>query len=261
MIPQRYIQEWKSSAPWQHEAQVEQDLVIARVMIAIFSNDFLKEHLAFRGGTALHKLYLSPQVRYSEDVDLVQIKPGGVGAILDALKETISFFTQQPKVKIKANNNIVIFKFDSEILPVMPMRVKVEINCREHFSVLGFKEYHFTVKNSWFSGSCHIKTFELEELLATKLRALYQRKKGRDLFDLYYALSQKKIDSQKLLSCYREYMKREVSPSSREFILNMEEKMRNSEFIGDIYGLLRPGVEYDNETAYQLVKSTLLEKI
>jgi predicted nucleotidyltransferase component of viral defense system len=65
MIPRRYIEEWKAIAPWPNDAQVEQDLVIARTLVEIFSDALLKKSLAFRGGTALHKLYLLPQVRYS----------------------------------------------------------------------------------------------------------------------------------------------------------------------------------------------------
>jgi len=65
MIPQRYIEEWKISAPWPNDAQVEQDLIIARALVEIFSDDMLRESLAFRGGTALHKLYVQPQARYS----------------------------------------------------------------------------------------------------------------------------------------------------------------------------------------------------
>ena len=65
MIPQRYIEEWKIYAPWPNDAQVEQDLIIARALVEIFSDDMLRESLAFRGGTALHKLYVQPQARYS----------------------------------------------------------------------------------------------------------------------------------------------------------------------------------------------------
>ena len=74
MIPQRFILEWKSVAPWTNEAQVEQDLVISRALVEMFSSPLIRESLAFRGGTALHKLYIRPQVRYSEDIDLVQIQ-------------------------------------------------------------------------------------------------------------------------------------------------------------------------------------------
>ena len=79
MIPQAYIIEWSNNVPWSTNEQVEQDLVICRALVAIFNDDFLAENLAFRGGTALHKLFLSPQQRYSEDIDLVQIKAAPFG--------------------------------------------------------------------------------------------------------------------------------------------------------------------------------------
>ena len=57
MIPQAYITEWSNFVPWQSNEQVEQDLVICRALVAIFQDSFLADNLAFRGGTALHKLY------------------------------------------------------------------------------------------------------------------------------------------------------------------------------------------------------------
>jgi predicted nucleotidyltransferase component of viral defense system len=72
--------------------------------------------------------------------------------------------------------------------------VKVEINSREHFAVHGFKRVPFSVSSRWFEGQSEISTYELDELLGTKLRALYQRKKGRDLFDLAAALEHEDAD-------------------------------------------------------------------
>lgn len=67
MIPRDYITEWRAHAPWVQDIQVEQDLVISRALVAIFSYPLLREALAFRGGTALYKLHLKPAARYSED--------------------------------------------------------------------------------------------------------------------------------------------------------------------------------------------------
>ena len=92
---------------------MEQDLIISRALIAIFSDGFLKENLAFRGGTALHKLYLNPAPRYSEDIDLVQIKAGPIKPILDQIEEVITFFEEKRSVKQKANNNTILYKFIS----------------------------------------------------------------------------------------------------------------------------------------------------
>ena len=69
MINRTAITQWNKIVPWNDNAQVEQDLIISRALVAIFSDKFLASQLAFRGGTALHKLYLSPQPRYSEDID------------------------------------------------------------------------------------------------------------------------------------------------------------------------------------------------
>jgi hypothetical protein len=78
--------------------------------------------------------------------------------------------------------------FRSEILPTQPLRLKIEINTREHFSVLGHQRRPFRVASPWFTGDADIVTYQPDELCATKLRALYQRSKGRDLFDLARAL-------------------------------------------------------------------------
>ena len=100
MIPQSYITAWRKKAPWQEDFQVEQDMVIERALIEIYNEPFLKERLAFRGGTALHKLYLSPAARYSEDIDLVQIKAESFGPVIDKLRETL-FFLGTPVRKQK----------------------------------------------------------------------------------------------------------------------------------------------------------------
>src|SRR6056297_1090460 len=133
MIPKPNIAKWQEQAPWRDFAQVEQDLIISRALIAIFSDDFLKENLAFRGGTAIHKLYLHPAPRYSEDIDLVQVKEGAIGDILDKIDEAIDFFDERRRVKQKANNNTITYKFISEHEEI-PLRLKIEINCREHFN-------------------------------------------------------------------------------------------------------------------------------
>ena len=263
MIPQAYITEWRHHVSWQTNEQVEQDLVISRVLVEIYSNEWLATRLAFRGGTALHKLYLLPARRYSEDIDLVQIKAGPLGEILDHLRKAVSFLGE-PIVKPKGNGSQLISRFDSEIPPVVRLRLKVEINTREHFSVMGLIKVPFEVNSRWFTGSCDITTYTLEELLGTKLRALYQRKKGRDLYDLYEALRKMhQPNIEDILRCYREYMRFSVEypPSRKNFLHNLKEKMNDPEFAGDTTALLRPETEYKPVVAYDLIKKALIEKI
>src|SRR5262245_30058626 len=188
MIPRAHITAWRAEAPWATDAQVEQDLVISRALVEIFSDALLADALAFRGGTALHKLFFRPPARYSEDIDLVQVRAEKIGPVVEALHARLDPWLGKPTWKQSEGRFTLVYRFDSEGLPVTRMRLKVEINTREHFAVHGHIRHALRVENPWFSGESEIVTFELEELLGTKLRALYQRKKGRDLFDLARAV-------------------------------------------------------------------------
>ena len=264
MIPRRYIEEWREFAPWPENGQVEQDLIIERALIEIFSDPFLNENLAFRGGTALHKLFLKPQARYSEDIDLVQIKPGPIKPILVAIRERLAgFLGTKRNIESSIHNHTATYRFETEIAPIIRMRLKIEINCREHFTVLGLQQVPFKVDNGWFKGECMINTYHIEELLGTKLRALYQRRKGRDLFDLDFALSKIEMNIDNLVQCYKEYINFSdgVSPTQKMFVANMEEKIQDDEFRNDIFTILRPGVEYDNDLAYKEISEKIISFI
>ena len=106
-------------------------------------------------------------------------------------------------------------------------------------------------------------TYHFEELLGTKLRALYQRKKGRDLFDLYIALQRKDVDVDKVLQCYKKYMEFVVdkAPSYKQFVNNMQEKMSDPEFTNDMQSLLRPGITFNASDAYPLIYETFIDRM
>lgn len=261
MIPLAAITEWTNTVPWRDLRQVEQDLIICRALIAIYSDEFLSSRLAFRGGTALHKLYLSPQARYSEDIDMVQVVSEPIKPTIDRLREVLSFLGV-PSIKQKRNNNTLVFKIDSTDIPVVTLRLKVEINCREHFSILGFEKVDFSITNQWFTGSCQITTYKLDELIGTKVRALYERRKGRDLFDLYKALQNENLNTDNVLNCFKEYMTREgKKPTYALYASNMEEKIANDEFLGDTTSLLRPDEIYNTKEAYEIVKAQIIDKL
>jgi predicted nucleotidyltransferase component of viral defense system len=261
MIPKSAIIEWHKTVPWQSNEQVEQDLIICRALVAIYQDEFLSKRLAFRGGTALHKLYLSPQPRYSEDIDLVQVNPEPIKPTIDRLREVLSFLGE-PSVKQKRNNNTIIYKVESSIPPVSTIKLKIEINCREHFHVHDFETVHFKVESQWFSGECDILTYPLNELVGTKVRALYERRKGRDLFDLHRALQDERLDTDDVMDCFLQYMDNEgKKPSHALYTSNMDDKLANAEFLGDTNNLLRPGTEYDPVKSYRIVKEKLIDKL
>lgn len=240
MIPHANIVAWRLNAPWSTDSQVEQDLVLCRALIEIFSDPEISSKLVFRGGTALHKLFINPPGRYSEDIDLVQVTPHPIGSTFERLRAILNPWLGAPRYKQNEGRAVLIYRFESEVPPITPMRLKIEINTREHFQLLGLQKKYFSMNNPWFRSSIEITTFFLEELLATKLRALYQRKKGRDLFDLSCALSFfPEIDIQKIIMCFKEYMSFEGHQVTRKQFENcLTAKLQDFSFINDIKPLL-----------------------
>lgn len=105
--------------------------------------------------------------------------------MMRALHEVLNAWLGEPRTKQTEGRVTFLYRFESEDSPPIPLRLKVEINSREHFSVHGFTPLSFAVSSRWFEGACKVTTYRLEELLGTKLRALYQRRQGRDTARLF----------------------------------------------------------------------------
>ena len=262
MIPKADIVAWRRFAPWVNDAQVEQDLIISRALVAIFQSPILAERLAFRGGTALHKLYFDIPRRYSEDIDLVQIIPAPIGQVIDALQEVLNGFLGAPRRKQTEQSVILTYRMKSEGPPVVQMRLKVEINTREHFVVEGYQKQPFAVQSRWLKGDSEITTYTLEELLATKLRALYQRRKGRDLFDLWLGVTEGKAEAGRIIHIFEQYMKNEgQAVNNMRYEKNLQEKLRHRGFLSDLNPLLPAGATYDVQEACMLIKREIIDKL
>ncbi|MCC7035501.1 MAG: nucleotidyl transferase AbiEii/AbiGii toxin family protein [Acidobacteria bacterium] len=258
MIPFDYITEWRAEAPWVDDAQVEQDLVISRALVEIFRHPVLAESVALRGGTALAKLHLRPPARYSEDIDLVQTTAEAAGPMMDALRSVLEPWLGRAKWKQGEGRITFYFRFTAESSPV-PLRLKVETNTREHFAIYGLRKAPFAVSSRWFEGACDIQTYELDELLGTKLRALYQRKQSRDLFDLEIALTRLPVDPQRIVSAFLQYMEHEGHPITRAQVeRNLALKMRDGAFLADLSPLLASGEAWAPVNAETLVSQRLV---
>ncbi len=205
MIPLNFITQWQQMTPWSLQSQVEQDLVLSRALISLYQHPEIKKALAFRGGTALNKLYCRSQARYSEDIDLVQVNNKPIGSVMTAIRESLDPWLGQARWKQTPRSVKFIYRFQSEDQPSVPLRLKIEINTIESFSMLGFIGKSYQVDNRWFSGEAMIKTYALEELMGTKFRALYQRAKGRDLYDLWMAITELGVDCGKVVDIFKHY--------------------------------------------------------
>jgi predicted nucleotidyltransferase component of viral defense system len=254
MIPHDFVTEWRAHAPWVSDLQVEQDLVISRALVELFARPAIAEGLAFRGGTALYKLHLRPAARYSEDIDLVQVVGGPIGPLLREIHAALDPWLGEPRWKQGEGRVTLVYRFESEGPPALPVKLKVEINTREHFTVFGHRDRRFEVASRWVSGTAGILTYELDELLGTKLRALFQRRKGRDLFDLAHALRSGEVMPKRVVEAFSRYMAEEENRVTRAvFERNLAQKRRDPIFAGDITPLLAPGYRWDMETAMEAV--------
>lgn len=260
MIPRNFIEAWRKEVPWTSVDMVEQDLILSKAITDIYNNEFLQKRLAFRGGTAIYKLYVNPPARYSEDLDFTQVNPEELRPTCDEIRDVLSWIDEQPAFKQKGDNFTFHFKYLSE--EGATKKVKVEINCREHIAVYGTVAKEFKFENPFHSASALVTTFELEELLASKLRALYQRRKGRDLFDLWYVNEKTDIDTDKILAAFPAYIQDTSKRiTSKIFLQNLRQKRTNKLFLEDIGPLLNPSIEYEQEKAFDWIASALIEKL
>jgi predicted nucleotidyltransferase component of viral defense system len=248
LIPLSHIQEWSAVAPWPDSRQIEQDLIISRALCDLFNSPALAGAVAFRGGTAIHKLLFDRPLRYSEDIDLVQIRPEPIGDTIDAIRDALGWLGKCNREQAGHSTHLV-FKFAPEAEPETRLKLKVEINTREHQNLFALRKYPFSMESRWHQAQTDIVSFEPEELFGTKLRALLQRRKNRDLFDLDLGLTQLSMDLGKIIASFEHYLALEGNPISRAVAeQRMLEKFTRS-LTEDIAPLLPSGVRFEENDA------------
>lgn len=257
MIPGAAIAEWARTHPWGDQDQVEQDLLLSRAICAISEHPYLGSELVFRGGTALHKVHLPESLRYSEDLDYVRVTAGGIGPLTGALSDlgrSLGFdvrtrVSQHPKVYWRAVSETGL-----------PLRLKIEVNTHERSPALLHIRLPHAVDSGWWSGHADVLTFQPAELVATKVRALYQRSKGRDLFDLWLALDHLGLPPCDILAAFAPY--RPAGLTAAKSIANLEAKVQDRSFRADLDPLVtRAPDDYDVDSAASRVIDHLLSRL
>jgi len=232
--------------------------------------------VAMRGGTLLHKVRLAPAARYSEDIDLVvvgdrpegHVKKGLIRVLEDVLGKPITFSWDQ--VFLTLRNRVQpsrILRLNYEVPPaaaLAPLAVKIEANVNERQPFLPLQEDRFGFD---FRDEHHfvpIIGYDLAELLGTKMRALFQRDKGRDVFDLYWALlhSNPSVITANVIKAFEHYLRREKTvPRRGDFLRAMDRRMANRGFRQDIAPLLRRGIIFNIDEARTVVQEQLLNQL
>lgn len=261
--------------PWPELHQVEQDLLLCRAMVAIFDDDFLKAQVAMRGGTVLHKVHLAPASRYSQDIDLVVVGDRPENHIRRALNRVLRPILGKEKssawdyVKLTVRNAArpsrilrVIYTVPSIIAPGMTLTIEVEANVEERFPHYPLQHLPFSVPFRDVVLDTTLVSYNIDEMLGTKMRALFQRTKGRDLFDLYWALTATAaypVSRTNAIAAFRHYMAAESTSVGRnEFVASLQRKLKDIGFRTDMLPLLLTGVAYDPDEAGRVLEERLL---
>lgn len=264
----------QASVSWPRPSQVEQDLLLCRAMAALFNDKFLCGQIAMRGGTLLHKLPLAPAVRYSEDIDLVVfgdrpedhvakairrvLKPE-FGAPADSIWDTIGLAirnTVRPSRVLRLKYSV-----QSVIEPGATLDIVVEANVTERLPHRPIVAIPFAFAFRDATIAAQVNGYDLHEMLGTKLRALFQRKRGRDLFDLYWALTKATpaVQPEAVIESFQHYLRQEDGAASRaEFLEILDAHLADRGFCTDMNPLLCAGLSYDPQQAGAVVKAKLL---
>lgn len=266
----------QATVPWPQLHQVEQDLLLCLAMRAIFDDKFLASQVAMRGGTVLHKVHLAPAARYSEDIDLVAVGERPEQHIKKALMRVLRpiFGKEQSSVwttlQLAVRNAVrpsrilrCIYRIPSVSTPGRMLVVEVEANVSERTPKNELQRLAFSVALRGQELTTTIVSYDINEMLGTKMRALFQRKKGRDLFDLYWALTVPTalpVLPQEMADAFAHYLRDENTEVPRaEFLSHLRLCLADKAgFCTDMAPLLRTGVNYDVAMAGALVEERLL---
>ena len=249
MIPQPVLTQWRLGHPWPTDEQVEQDLLLSQLAILLASHPELGDHLAWRGGTCLHKLHLPVARRYSEDLDYVLVgRPGPTGWLVDAIREAVADSPLREMSRQVGRDSTKVL-LGGDATSTVPLRVKIEVNTDEVPAVLGLVRITHLVDTRWWSGRAEIPTFHPAELVGTKFRALAQRRKGRDLWDMWLARTALGIADDDLARAGSHYL-RACAVSPALFRQRLAANVADPQFRGDLDLLVAGGLDdYDVDRA------------
>lgn len=272
MITLQELIPWRAVAPWSNDLMVEQDYLLSQIVERIFTHPKLSRQLAMRGGTVLHKGHLAPASRYSEDIDLVLVTNRShkgirqdlasvleplLGRPLESIETTVRLAVRNLVSKSKIARLVYRYNPTSQLSALADL--KVEVNLNEQKSLFALTKVDIDVPSPSGAIKVPVTSYDLDEMLGTKLRALLQRDQGRDLFDLWHAWRTSQdsnavasVDPARAGEAFRFYMAQEGSQFSRdEFAAELTRRMNSEKFLHDMDGFLPVGQAYDPRIAYQ----------
>ena len=211
---------------------IEKDYVITWILLALADSD-LNNSLAFKGGTALKKIYF-PDYRYSEDLDFTLTQEIANEVILQKLNRTLEmlakeqgfqFAVPEEKIEERKDSLTAYISFVGPLQARLESRsIKIDFTLSEKVIFpLEAKEIHSPYSDVVTRS---FPSYALEEILIEKLCAIIGRTEPRDIYDVNYLFDVADIDFHKIPDAFREKAEfKGYDPNRlRESLNNKEDK-------------------------------------
>src|SRR3989344_4799404 len=257
MMQHTHLTAWQAHAPWPKRSQIEQDLRLSRGVAAIFGDEVLREHLAMRGGTVLVKAMDTETL----DGHLRRVLAPVLGRPSDSLIADAWLAIRNVLRPSK------ILRTAYKFVPLGLQReetIKVEVNLNESASLYPLVDVTLEVLDEdGDSMQATARSYDINEMLGTKTRALMQREQGRDLFDLAHAWQLSEtgstpyaVDGAKSMQAFAWYLEEEGTHfSAQEANAHLDTRLGKAGFRHDMDTLLRPGLPaFDVDRAGEIVR-------
>ena len=173
---------------------MEKDYVNSWILYAIYSSS-LKDELAFKGGTALSKIYFPKIWRFSEDLDLTAYREINREGFLKVLRSALSDASEKSDVhfEIKSTHftpGYVQIKVQYEAPLGQKNTTRLDLTLDETLSSSLEEKPHSFEDIPEFT----VVVYSLDEIIVEKIRSLFERERARDFFDVYKILEMDAIE-------------------------------------------------------------------
>jgi len=216
------------------DTQIEKDYIISWILYGIAKDDFLVNHLVFKGGTVLRKAYY-PDYRFSEDMDFTFINGDfDITKIKDAVETLIGWIYNESRIRLAiqdetqhetGNYNFYLSYIGSLGGKGENKSIKVDISCDElvYYSV---EKRMIITTYSDLTSEYSINCYSLFESIAEKMRSLMQRTAPRDLFDLWYLFEVEGLSIEDCIYAFQEKTQyKKLNPKELVKIVFQKEKI------------------------------------
>jgi predicted nucleotidyltransferase component of viral defense system len=197
----------------------EKDYLLALVM-QLISQSLLGKKLVFKGGTALHHCYLEQQ-RFSEDLDFSSLQQPISFEEIQKVISSVDYLTIKKHYQSKATIKIERLLYTGPL--GFPNSLKLDIDLLQNV-LLPVKEMIY--RTPW-GIEFPVRVMDIREILAEKIRAMSDRARYRDFFDVYLIQKAYQLDPQEILSYVRQKeIRKPITRASilRNWIMTGEQK-------------------------------------